>query len=202
MPLLPRRDDPRLAPCRVVLDYWEALRDGRVMPLRSEVDPRGLTAALDHAFILERIATGVARFRLAGLHLNAVMAMEVRGLPVTALFAPDERRAVADLVEAVFAGPETAVLDLVRDGGSEPARMVLAPLRSDLGDATRAIGCLVAPGARAEGPDRLRVRSVRRTDLLTGSETGTLPQRLAPQPPEAAPVPARAGPGHLRLVED
>ncbi len=32
--------------------YWEALRNGRLMPERAEVDPRGLECALEYAFIL------------------------------------------------------------------------------------------------------------------------------------------------------
>ena len=39
--------------------YWEALRRGQLIPKRSDVDPRGIEAALEHAFILERIAAGV-----------------------------------------------------------------------------------------------------------------------------------------------
>ena len=49
--------------------YWTALRGARLVPSRSEVDPRGIEAALDRAFVAERIAPGVARLRLAGAHL-------------------------------------------------------------------------------------------------------------------------------------
>ncbi len=39
-----------------VRTYWEALRAGRPVPLRSEVDPRGIEGTLDCSFILERMA--------------------------------------------------------------------------------------------------------------------------------------------------
>ncbi|MEM1421046.1 MAG: PAS domain-containing protein, partial [Pseudomonadota bacterium] len=50
--------------------YWEGLRAGRLVPRRADVDPRGIDQALEYSFILERIAPGMARFRLAGMHLN------------------------------------------------------------------------------------------------------------------------------------
>ena len=37
------------------------------------------------------MAPSVARFRLAGAHLSELMGMEVRGMPMTALFLPDAR---------------------------------------------------------------------------------------------------------------
>ncbi|PRY95127.1 PAS domain-containing protein [Hasllibacter halocynthiae] len=196
VPLRPPSGGGMFGPCDEVLAYWEGLRRGRMMPLRSEIDPRGLLGALDQTFILERITGSLARIRLGGLHLVEAMGMEVRGLPFTALFAPEERRALGGAVDAVFAGPERLDLDVLRDGFG-PARMILAPLRSDLGDATRAIGCLVAPGGAADAPTRLRLRGVARTDLFTGERRHDLGASFAEIPPEAG-----ARPPKLTLVKD
>lgn len=57
-----------------VESYWEALRDGRQMPARAELDPRGLGPALDHALLLEASGPGPARIRLAGAALAALLA--------------------------------------------------------------------------------------------------------------------------------
>src|SRR5690606_32280451 len=54
-------------------DYWQSLRRGRAVPARADVEPHGISRALDHAFVLERIAPGAARFRLAGRHLIDLM---------------------------------------------------------------------------------------------------------------------------------
>ena len=97
--------------------YWEALRGGNLLPKRSEVDPRGIEAALEYAFILERIAPGIARMRIGGSHLNELMGMEVRGMPLTALFAPNARRQIADGLEDVFQTPAIATLRLTSPGG-------------------------------------------------------------------------------------
>lgn len=131
--------------------YWEALRGDRQVPLRAEVDPRGIDQALENAFILERIAPKVARFRLAGMHLNELMGMEVRGMPVTSLFEPGDRAAVTTMLEHVFEEPAKARLRLNPAPGAwsqaGPAgELLLLPLRSDLGDISRALGCLVTDG--------------------------------------------------------
>ncbi|SOC12010.1 PAS domain-containing protein [Rhodobacter maris] len=130
--------------------YWEGLRQGRDVPARAEIDPRGLQNTLEYAFILERVAPGMGRFRLAGMHLNDLMGMEVRGMPLTALFTPEGRKRVADATEAVFSGPSIAELVLTAEAGiGKPpmtARMILLPMKSDMGDVTRILGCLVAEG--------------------------------------------------------
>ena len=79
--------------------YWEALRGMNQLPKRSQIDPRGIEMALENTFILERIAPGIARLRIAGGHLNDLMGMEVRGMPLTALFCQPARRGLSDLLE-------------------------------------------------------------------------------------------------------
>ena len=139
--------------------YWEGLRGARTAPLRSEVDPRGIDRALEHAFILERIAPGLARFRLAGMHLNELMGMEVRGMPLTSFFTPDARQAVTEALGHVFEQPAKAEFELQgeRGSGGLPGQMILLPLRSDLGDVSRALGCLVTHGQIRRSPQRFEI---------------------------------------------
>ena len=75
-----------LSPIRQVEAYWTALLTGDSVPMRSQIDPRGLENILEYTFILERIAPSLARFRLAGSHLNNLAGMEVRGMPLTAFY--------------------------------------------------------------------------------------------------------------------
>ena len=59
--------------------YWESLRIEGDIPLRAAVDPRGIEAALEFAFMVERVAPGVARLRLAGgHHSRAPQALRLR----------------------------------------------------------------------------------------------------------------------------
>ena len=149
--------------------YWNALRGDNLLPKRSEIDPRGIERALENAFILERIAPGIARLRIAGSHLNDLMGMEVRGMPLTALFAPSARRTIADLLEDVFRTPASSSLRLTsEDSAGRPAieaRMALFPLKSDLGDVSRILGCLVAKGDLGLAPRRFDIAQMNTTRI-------------------------------------
>ena len=157
--------------------YWHGLRESRALPLRSDIDPRGIRRALEYTFILEKIAPGLGRFRLAGQHLNELMGMEVRGMPLTSLFEPEARRDVTDHLTRVFEAPEGVVMQLgsTRSIG-RPAlfgELLLLPLKSDLGDVSRALGCLVTKGDVGRAPRRFSVNHVRVTPLITQPETTT-----------------------------
>ena len=112
--------------------YWDGLRDGRPMPARSEIDPRGIERALRHTFILERVAPAVARFRLAGQHLNALMGMDVRGMPISAMITAGGRPDLARHIATLFDGTAALRLDLHARGTLRKptldAEMLLLPL--------------------------------------------------------------------------
>ncbi|MCX7565495.1 PAS domain-containing protein [Sulfitobacter sp. F26169L] len=152
-------------PLSLVEAYWDALRAGREMPKRAEIDPRGIESALEFAFILERVAPGVARMRIAGSHLNDIMGMEARGMPLTAFFEQHGRTRIASLLEEVFQTPATAEVRMQATGGLElsklEARMVLLPLKSDLGDVSRILGCLVSQGDLGDASRRFEIRDVK-----------------------------------------
>lgn len=154
-----------LTPIRQAEAYWTALLSGDGVPMRSQVDPRGLENILEYTFILERIAPGLARFRLAGSHLNALAGMEVRGMPVTAFFQPDDRASLKDVLEQVFAAPAVAELGLDSSGILGRTRMqacmILLPLKSDLGDVSRVLGVMVADGAIGKTPRRFSITDTR-----------------------------------------
>ena len=144
--------------------YWEGLRNGRSMPARAEVDPRGIADALEYAFVLERVAPGLARIRLAGMHLGDLMAMEVRGMPITAMFLPQARRELQRVTEEVMTTPAVVRLTLGSDKGfTRPAldgQMMLLPLRDAFGHVTRILGVLETRGKIGRGPRRFMIRDV------------------------------------------
>lgn len=163
------------APLAQVEAYWEALRAGRDMPRRADIDPRGIESALEFAFILERVAPGVARMRIAGHHLHMLMGMEARGMPLTSFFRSDDRQRISDMLEEVFQTPATAQLSMTGGAGSPlDARMILLPLKSDLGDVSRILGCLMSKGDIGQAPRRLTLRSA------TVHALDIAPRRLLP----------------------
>ncbi len=165
--------------------YWEALRKGRRVPARADVDPRGIENALEFAFIAERIAPGMARFRLAGMHLNDLIGMEVRGMPLSAFFAPAARKRIGEVIEEVFQGPAAAELGLLGETaiGKPPlsARLLLLPLKSDLGDVNRMLGCLMSEGQIGRCPRRFLIDTAQVASITAGYPTEFAAKALGPR---------------------
>lgn len=191
-----------LSPIRQAEAYWTALLTGEGVPMRSQIDPRGLENILEYTFILERIAPGLARFRLAGSHLNNLAGMEVRGMPLTAFFEPSARDDVKSILDQVLTRPAVAELGLLSKGKlgrtSLQARMILLPLKSDLGDVSRILGVMVSDGTIGATPRRFIV-SDRRVNTISDLRQ---PPRPVQQQAEgfAEDQTTFKGAPHLRLV--
>lgn len=159
-----RKAQAAFAPLGQIEGYWNALRGTRPMPLRSEVDPRGLKGALEYCFVLERIAPGLARMRVAGSHMGDLMGMEVRGMPISSFLMPNARQEFGEMLEEVFETPATATVHLRAETsfGRPPmaGRMVLMPVRSDLGDTSRILGGFVTDGTLGRVPRRFSVDKI------------------------------------------
>lgn len=170
--------------------YWEALRSGGEIPRRAEVDPRGIERALERAMILERIAPGIARIRLAGMGLADLMDMEVRGMPLSALFAPAARDRLAGRLEPVFAAPAVLEMSVAGEGGygRPPLSGILQilPLRSNAGAIDRALACLVTEGRIGRTPRRLEIVGA----TLSRLDAPGAPAPAAFATPACAPAPA------------
>lgn len=150
--------------------YWQRMRRGPDVPRRSDIDPRGIEPLLSNAFIAERIAPGLARMRIAGSHLTDLMGMEVRGMPVSAFITPAHRDALSHHLVQLFDQPAMLRLSLAsQEGPALTGEMLILPLRSDLGDISRALGCLVTEGNVGRGPRRLDITDARVTSLERAS---------------------------------
>jgi len=179
--------------------YWESLRGSRLMPRRSEIDPRGIETALEYTFVLERIAPGMARIRIAGSHLGDLMGMEVRGMPLTSLITPSCRRQINDLLEDVCQRPAICEMRLNAEiSMTKPhldARLLLLPLKSDLGDVSRILGCMVAQGDIGHTPRRFDVVGARIRSITAPSTLPAAP-KTAPDASVAKGVAEPARPFH------
>jgi hypothetical protein len=146
--------------------YWHAKRGERLMPNRADINPRGIEDTLEFAFISEEIASGMARFRLAGMHLTDLMGFDVRGMPMSSLFKPNARTEFREALQAVFEGPQIVKLDLTSNGSfGVPAlegRLILLPLCDEDGKVTRLLGALSTVGPIGRSPRTFEiVRSTR-----------------------------------------
>lgn len=180
-------EDPSTDPAlRRIESYWETLRAGRITPLRADVDPRGMSGALDAAFALERIAPRVAQFRVAGRRFSDVMGIEFRGMPLSACFLPEARGPLGEALERLFDTP--AILRgtfLSPSGFGRPALtadIVLLPLADDRGQITRALGGIALSGRLGRTPRRFEIvgtslRKLRPADAPPGPGAEILPFR-------------------------
>ncbi|MDZ7709766.1 MAG: PAS domain-containing protein [Roseovarius sp.] len=184
--------------------HWEACRRGGDVPMRADIDPRGIEPLISSAFIAERIAPGVVRLRVAGMALNDLMGMEVRGMPLTTFIAPSDRDAFALRLVDLFDGPAILRMSLTsRRGLGRPAlggTLMMLPLRSDLGDISRALGCLVTDGPVGRTPRRFAIVQAETLPLSDdGMERPAAPLR-AINGTGARSAPRLRDRSHLRLV--
>jgi len=173
--------------------YWQRQRRNWDVPMRTDIDPRGIESLLPNAFIAEKVAPGLARLRIAGTHLSDIMGMEVRGMPLSTLIEPADRTRLADALVEVFERPAQLRLELESPGGlrrqTVRATMIILPLRSDLGDISRALGCLVTSGQLGPAPRRFRVVECQVTPvaLRESNSDGFAPLTAAPSAAPAGP---------------
>ena len=195
-----RMEDPeRTADLTSFEGYWASKCPDGDIPYRSQIDPRGIEAFLSNAFVCERVASGMARLRIAGMHLSDIMGMEVRAMPLSCLIAPQDRERFASGLVELFDRPARVTVALEAEGGfGRPAltgRMLLLPLRSDMGDVSRALGCLVVQGPIGRTPRRFRIAGIETRPI--GVDGFSLAANVAP----VAPVSHPSERPYLRIVK-
>ncbi len=160
---------PRFAVLAQVRAYWQGLRHGMALPQRDMIDPRGIAEALERTFLLERVAPGIARFRIAGMHLHDLIGLDVRGMPLSTLFDPVARTRLAEGLEAVFTTPAILEMWLEAERGlGRPrleGRMLVLPLSDAQGQSTLALGCLALAGGLGRAPRRFAMMGLMREAL-------------------------------------
>ncbi len=174
--------------------YWQGLRVGDALPLRDQIDPRGLRGALHGAFLIERIAPGIGRLRIAGMNFTDLLGMDGRGMPLSTLFDPMSRARLGNLLDACFLRP--AVLEMVlgsESGLGRPglsARLLLMPINSLDGRGEMALGCLALSGQIGRQPRRMTIESASCTPVTLPRLTAVQPMRDLTRLAEApAPLP-------------
>ncbi len=128
---------------KLVFDYWNALRNGRSLPRRSEVDPAALRLLLPHAFILQRYDSEHVVFRVAGTALCAAFGRELRDHNFVTLWSRNSQPAIRDLLLQLAEKAQVATLRAVGvtlDKRTVSTETVLLPLADDWGARTRILG--------------------------------------------------------------
>lgn len=183
-----------------VLAHWESLRMGRLVPRRSEIDPRELKKSLNYTFILEALAPDNIRFRLAGGKLCDCMGMEMRGMPAYSMMMLDSRNAFNEAIQSALANPEILDFQL-----TPSARMIQLPMADEDNVVSRILGCVNVDPNRTEFPTRFGIRSLTKTRIIAAKITS--PKLVAELAESQRPFTldtkkaASKKPPHLRIVK-
>ncbi|MDX8351986.1 PAS domain-containing protein [Cognatiyoonia sp. IB215182] len=180
--------------------YWQNLRHAQKIPSRNDIEPRQIDDALPHAFILQRVAPGVARMRVAGQNLHDLLKMDARGMPISTLILPEARDEIAELIETAFTTPAIVAIPLLSPGTilrqELTGTMLLLPLLDAKGETTRILGALVTDDAPGNRPRRFQIqpgKAIRNDPLRPQlASVQTTPRQTKKEPSTSRPA--------LRLV--
>lgn len=140
-----------------VCAYWSSLRENGAPPRRAAIEAPALADALPHVFLAELVTPRVARLRICGHRIEALMGMEMRGMPLSVLFQGSARDALTDAVEQTATGVRV-ILSLQSEAGfGRPqisATLALLPLVDEAGRITRLLGVLDQRGETGRAPRR------------------------------------------------
>ena len=132
---------------KTLYDYWNMLRGARSAPDRRDIDPTRIRNALANTFILELNDESEFDFRLAGSHICAAYARELKGRSFSRLWHPRDRDAMDTLVRAVT---EDHAVALINFQGSTAVHTraqietILLPIRHNGTTASRLLGAMTA----------------------------------------------------------
>ena len=128
---------------KFLFDYWNALRNGRKLPQRSEVDPAALRMLLPHVFVLQRFDSEHVIFRVAGTALCAAFGRELRDHNFVALWTRNGQPVICDLLLQLAEKTQVAIMRAVAvtlDKRTVSTETVLMPLSDEWGAHTRILG--------------------------------------------------------------
>lgn len=155
-------------PVDLVCAYWASLPRAGLAPDRASLDAGALASALPNLFIAELVTPRVARLRLVGHKIESLMDMDLRGMPLTALFTGPSRPVLTDAIEQVGRGARVSLpLDGERGFGQPvmSGQLMLLPLCDQAGQITRVLGVLDHQGQIGRKPRRLCIAAQQVTAL-------------------------------------
>ena len=113
--------------------YWDDKRGGARAPDRSEIEPGAVRELLGDIFVLSYDATSGYPFRVAGTRVCALAGCDLKDRSFSALFAPDARREIGDIITAVAEEMLAAVAGITatsEDGSPAHLELLLLPFNA------------------------------------------------------------------------
>lgn len=146
-----RASDDRAATTMIarVSAYWASLRKNGAIPRRSAIDASALGPALPHIFLAELITPRMAKMRIVGHQIEELQGLDMRGMPLAALFANEVRGQLAEALAQVSLGARVTLSLKAAGKATHPqmtATLALLPLTNPAGRITRVMGVLERQG--------------------------------------------------------
>jgi hypothetical protein len=163
-----------------VCRFWASLPRTGLAPDRMALDAQALAPALPHVFLAELVTPRVARLRLVGHAIEDLTGLDMRGMPLSALFTADARPILTQAFEQVSRGARVMLPLHAERGWGLPelkGQLALLPLCDGSGAVTRILGVLDHAGQAGGKPRRFDISSPVPTALVL---------------PDAVPTPRRA----------
>jgi hypothetical protein len=156
--------------------YWDEKRGGARAPDRSAIEPGAVRELLGDIFVLSYDAAAGYPFRVAGTRVCALLGCDQKGKSFSALFKPEGRREIEDILGIVAEEMLAAVAGITatsEDGAVAHLELLLLPFN------TRAHTPLSLTGMLA--PLRGGHGALKDFSLTSWRYIGHPPQRLVPR---------------------
>jgi hypothetical protein len=118
---------------RAFFAYWDEKRGDARAPERSEIEPGAVRELLGDIFVLSYDATSGHPFRVAGTRICALLGCDLKDRSFSALFAPDTRREIEDIITVVSEEMLAAVAGITataEDGSPAHLELLLLPFNA------------------------------------------------------------------------
>ncbi len=86
---------------RAFFAYWDAKRGGARAPDRSDIEPGAVRELLGDIFVLSYDGNAGYPFRVAGTRVCALLGRDLKDKSFSALFAPESRREIEEIIAVV-----------------------------------------------------------------------------------------------------
>ncbi|MGZ6243740.1 MAG: PAS domain-containing protein [Candidatus Binataceae bacterium] len=110
--------------------YWDEKRGDARAPDRSEIEPAAVRELLGDIFVLSYDNAAGYPFRVAGTRVCALLGGDLKDRSFSALFAPEARREIAEIIAVVSEEMLAAVAGLsatAQDGSTAHLELLLLP---------------------------------------------------------------------------
>ncbi|WP_291856277.1 PAS domain-containing protein [Bradyrhizobium sp.] len=110
--------------------YWDAKRGDALAPDRSEIEPGAVRELLGDIFVLSYDNEAGYPFRVAGTRVSALLGRDLKDASFSALFAPDGRREIENIISYVAEETLPAIAGITaatKDGGVAHLELLLLP---------------------------------------------------------------------------